>query len=392
MIVPRCYTYRLQPTAAQVATLVQWAGCRRWRWNWAIGRKQAHYAATGNSLRYHALAGELVDLTRQPDTRWLKECHSQVLQHVLMDGETGFTKFFEKRAKYPRFKSRKRTPHSLRFPQNVTVVDARAVSIPKIGLVRAIIHRPLVGVVKGATVTQAPRGFPTGAWWVVFVCHIERPDVVPTCENPVGRDVGLESFTTLHTGAKMKPPKFYRRGERALKRAQRRLSRAQKGRANRQKARQRVAKIHQPIRNQRTDWLYKHALGIIRQFDTVCIETLNIKGLARTTLATSFSDAALSTFMQMLADKAEWHGGRIVKVGRFYASSKTCHRCREKTSLTLADRVWTCPNPRCGMTHDRDVNAAINILDEGRRLVAAGMSETQNAAGDAVRPANAGGR
>lgn len=386
MIVTRCYKYRLRPTPAQVETLVQWAGCRRWLWNWALGRKQAHYAATGKSLSYNVLAGDMVDLKRQPDTLWLKDCHSQVLQQVLMDLETAFVNFFEKRAKYPRFKSRKRTPHSMRFPQNVTVVDDRTVSIPKIGLVWAVIHRPLQGVVKGATVKQDA----TGAWWVVFVCHIERPNVAPTCHNPVGIDMGLESFTTLHTGQKVAPPKFYRRGEKKLKRLARKLSRAQKGSNNRQKAKQRLAKAHQRVKNQRADWLHKHALGIIKQFDTVCIEDLNVRGLARTKLAKSFNDAAVSQFVQMLGQKAEWHGGRVVKVGRFYASSKTCHRCHEKTTLTLSDRVWTCAI--CTTTHDRDGNAAINILHEGLRLVAAGMSETQNAAGDAVRPANAGGR
>ncbi len=299
MIITRCYKYRLYPTASQEITLVQWAGCRRWLWNWAVGRKQAHYAATGKSLPYNVLAGELVDLKRQPDTIWLKECHSQVLQQVLMDLETGFTHFFAKRAKYPQFKSRKRTPHSMRFPQNVGVVDARTVSIPKIGLVRAIIHRPLVGVVKGATVKQDA----TGAWWVVFVCHIERPDVTPSCNNPVGIDLGLENFTTLHTGRKVAPPKFYRRGEKKLKRLARKLARATQGSANRRKAKRRLARTHQRIRNQRVDWLHKHALGIIRECDTVCIEHLNVKGLARTKLAKSFTDAALSTFVQMLRDQ-----------------------------------------------------------------------------------------
>jgi putative transposase len=117
---------------------------------------------------------------------------------------------------------------------------------------------------------------------------------------------------------------------------------------------------------------------------------LNVKGLAKTKLAKSFMDAAVSTFMQMLEHKAEWHGRQVVKVGRFYASSKTCHQCQQKTTLTLSDRTWTCCT--CGTTHDRDVNAAINILHEGLRIVAAGMSETQNATGDAVRPAIAGGR
>jgi putative transposase len=386
MIVTRCYKYRLRPTVAQIETLVQWAGCRRWLWNWALQRKQAHYGATGKNLSYNTLAGELVDLKRQPATVWLKDCHSQVLQQVLMDLETAFANFFAKRAKYPRWKSRKATPHSLRFPQNVTVVDGATISVPKIGLVKVVIHRPLMGVVKGATIKQDA----TGAWFVVFVCHIDRPDVTPTCDSPVGIDVGLESFMTLHTGQKTAPPKFYRRGERKLKRAQRRLSRAQKGSNNRKKAKRQVARVHQRIRNQRADWLHKQALGIIRHFDTVCIETLNVKGLMRTKLAKSFSDAALSTFMQMLNHKAAWHGRQVVPIGRFYASSKTCHRCGEKADLTLSDRVWTCGT--CGTTHDRDINAAINILHEGLRIVAAGMSETQNATGDAVRPAIAGGR
>ncbi|GAA5531506.1 IS200/IS605 family transposase ISDge10 [Herpetosiphon gulosus] len=377
----RCYKYRLQPTPPQAETLVQWAGCRRFIWNWALHCKQTHYQTTGQRLSYSQLAAALVDLKRQPKTAFLRDCHSQPLQQALMDLETAFTTFFAKRAKYPRFKSRKTTPHSLRFPQGVVVVDERTISVPKIGLMRAVIHRALLGIAKGATIKQDA----VGAWWVVFVCHINRPDIQPTADRPVGIDVGLESFTTLSTGEKTAPPKFYRRSQKKLTRAQRKLSRAQKGSNNRLKAKKRVAKIHQKINNQRADWLHKHALGIVRQFDVVCIEDLNIKGLARTKLAKSFSDAALSTFMQRLQEKAEWHGRRVIKVERFYASSKTCHACQTKTTLTLADRVWTCCT--CGTTHDRDGNAAINILHEGLRLLAVGTTESQNAARDGVNPA-----
>ena len=220
---------------------------------------------------------------------------------------------------------------------------------------------------------------------VVLVCHINRPDVELPTNQSVGIDVGLESFTTLSTGEKTEPPKFYRRSQKKLARAQRKLSRARKGSKNRLKARKRVANVHQKIRNQRADWLHKHALGIVQRFDMVCIEDLNVKGLARTKLAKSFSDAALSTFMQRLQEKAEWYGRRVIKVGRFYASSKTCHYCQTKTSLTLADRVWTCHT--CGMTHDRDINAAINIVHEGLRQLAVGTTESQNAARDGVNPA-----
>lgn len=377
----RCFKYRLYPTDYQHTTLTQWAGCRRYVWNWALNQRKDHYRARGKTLRYPALAAALTQLKRDPDHGWLQECVAQVLQQTLMDLETAFTNFFEKRAKYPKFKSRRRTPHSLRFPQCVLVVDSHTIRVPKIGLVRAAIHRPLAGMTKSATIKQDA----TGAWWVVFVSHINRPATTPTTNQPVGIDVGLESFTTLHTGEKTAPPKFYRRNEKKLTRAQRALARKQKGSQNRQKARKRVAKIHQHIKNQRTDWLHKHALGIIRNHDTVCIEDLNVRGLARTKLAKSFSDAALGTFMRILSYKAVWNGGQIVKVGRFYASSKTCHQCHAKTTLTLADRVWTCST--CGITHDRDVNAAINILHEGLRLLAVGTTESQNAAGDHVSPA-----
>jgi putative transposase len=370
MRIVRSYKYRLYPTPSQEQTLVQWAGCRRWVWNWGLRCKQSHYKATGKSLSYRALTAALVDLKRQPDMAWLKDCHAQMLQAALRNLETAFINFFEKRTKYPRFKARKRTPHSLCFPQNVTMVDGNTINVPKIGLMRIVIHRPLVGVAKSVTIKQEA----TGAWWAVFVCHIDRPDVPPTCDRAVGIDVGLTSFITLHTSQKVAPPKFYRRGEKKIKRLAQRLARTLKSSHNRRKAKKRLARAHQRIRNQRADWLHKQAHGIINQFDTVCIEDLNVRGLARTKLAKSFMDAAIGTFTQILRDKAEWHGRQVIKVGRFYASSKTCHQCQEKTTLQLSDRVWTCHT--CGTTHDRDINAAMNILHEGLRLVAAGMTET----------------
>ena len=258
----------------------------------------------------------------------------------------------------------------MRFPHPVTLNDDHTIAVPKIGLMRVRIHRPVPGIIKNMTIKQNPKG----AWHVSFVCPVERPDYVLTCDHPVGIDVGLESFTTLHTGAKVKPPRLYRRGERKLKRLHRRLCRAKRGSQNRQKVRKRLVRAYDRVRNRRTDWLHKQSLGIIRQFDTVCIETLNIRGLVRTKLAKSFSDAALGTFMQMLRYKAESHGRQVVAVDRFFPSSKTCHRCKAKTALTLADRVWTCGVCATCPHTIRDINAAINILHEGLRILAAGQS------------------
>ncbi len=363
----KCFKYRLNPTAPQEQAFRQFAGCRRFVWNWALARKQAVYQATGKRIGYQALAGELVDLKRQPETVFLKECHSQVLQQVLMDLEGAFKSFFEKRSRFPRFKSKKQTAHAFRIPQNVMLVDGR-VSIPKIGLVKASIHRPLEGTVKSATIKQDA----TGAWHVTFVCHIEQPDrTARTAFNPAGIDVGLTAFVTLDDGTKVAAPRLYRRSERKLKRLQRQVSRCAKGSTSRNRARVALARQHQKVSNQRNDFLHKLSIKLVREFDTICIEDLNIKGLAKTKLAKSFNDAALGTFLRMLDYKAAWWYRQVIRVSRWFPSTKMCNTCGGLHTLTLADRQWVCG---CGASHDRAVNAARNIRDEGVRLLTVGST------------------
>jgi len=239
MIVTKCYKFRLEPTAEQEHEFYRFAGCRRFVWNWALERKNTVYKETGKSIYYNALAAQLVQLKKQPETAFLKECHSQVLQQTLMDLDKAFVSFFEKRAKFPKFKSIKKTPNAFRIPQNVMVVDGM-VSVPKIGLVKVRLHRQMEGTLKGATIKQEP----TGHWNITFISHLELPDAPATCDSPAGIDVGLESFLTLDNGQKVKPPKFYRKGERKLRKAQRKLSRCKKNSKNRQKAKRHVALCH----------------------------------------------------------------------------------------------------------------------------------------------------
>lgn len=364
MIATKCYKYRILPNAEQEARFRQFAGCRRFVWNWALNRKQAHFKATGKSIGYNALAGELVALKKQPETAFLKECQSQVLQQTLMDLDKAFGAFFEKRARLPKFKSLKRTPHAFRFPQ-CAKIEGQSVRLPVIGTVKAIIHREAEGVVKSATVKQEANG----AWYAVFVAHVELPDMLVSSDNPVGIDVGLESFVTLSTGEKVKPPKFYRSAERKLKRLSRQLVRCKAGGNRRAKAKQRLAKHHGKTAARRNDWLHKLSTRIIREHDTVSVEDLNIKGLVKTKLGKSFHDAALGSFLRQLEYKARWNGVQFVKVGRFFASSKTCFACGSKQVLTLSERQWECQS--CGATHDRDGNASMNILAEGLRILAA---------------------
>src|SRR5439155_14602782 len=174
----RCYRFRLDPTPAQAQAFRQFAGCRRFLWNWALERKRAVYQASGQSLSYRELAAELTALKRQPATAFLDECDSQALQQTLRDLDRAFINFFEKRSRYPRPKARKRTPHAFRIPQRATV-EVGGVRLPKIGLVRARLHRPMEGTIKSATIKQDAAGH----WYVTFVCHCEREQPPPTAER-----------------------------------------------------------------------------------------------------------------------------------------------------------------------------------------------------------------
>jgi putative transposase len=382
MQLQRCYRFRLDPTAQQAQAFRQFAGCRRWVWNWALARKQAVYQATGARLSALFLMAELVQLKRQPDTAFLKDCDSQALQQTLRDLDRAFKNFFEKRAGKPSRKSRKRTLHAFRIPQRVTIEGA-CVPIPKIGQVKARIHRALAGTIKSATIKQAA----SGHWFVTFVSHFEKEETEPTANRPAGIDVGLETFAAFDNGVKVAPPRFYRQQERKLKRLHRRLSHCRKGSRNRSKARRRLAVGSAKVRNQRNDWLHKRSREIVRDHDTVCIEDLGLKGLARTKLAKSFSDAAHGTFARMLLYKGLWYDCRVVKVDRFFASTKTCSGCGHRQTLKLSERRWVCG--KCRLAHDRDINAARNLLTEGLRTLAAGHAERLNACGEGVRLARA---
>ena len=361
------------------------AGCRRFVWNWGLSRKQQVFKLTGKGIGYNALASELVAF-KKTDATFLKNCQSQVLQQTLLDLEKAFKAFFEKRSRFPKFKSRKRTSHAFRIPQNVSIVDGK-VSIPKIGLVRARLHREIEGTIKSATIKQEADGH----WYVVFVSHIEIPDVVASYDQPCGIDLGLEAFATLDNGTKVKPPKFYRHGQRKLKPLQRQLSRCQKASRNRAKAKARVARQHHRTANRRSDFLHKLSSELVSRYDTLCVEDLNVSALVRTKLrghSKSWADAAVGSFLRMLEYKSLWNAGQLVKAGRWFPSSKTCHCCSHVQRLELSDRMWTCDN--CAVIHDRDHNAAINILSEGLRILAAGSAESLTASGESVSPAMAG--
>jgi putative transposase len=372
----------MRPTREQEQALMRQAGACRWVWNWALARRKEYFAQHGKGIPAKELSAELTALKEQPETAWLKEHDSQALQQVLKDLDKAFGNFFARRAGFPRFKSRKRASASFRIPQRVRV-DGGKVYVPKVGWVRIRQSQGIEGQTKSATFKRDA----CGHWHVTLVVAFCMPNVplpAPEPATTVGIDAGLKDFLVLSTGEHVGAPRFFRKAQRKLARANRTVARRKKGSKRRDKARKRLARVHQKTANQRRDFLHKHSTDIIKRHGAVCIEDLCVSGLARTKLAKSFHDAAHGEFRRMLQYKALWHRIHLVKVGRFFPSTKTCSTCGAvNDGLTLADRQWTCS---CGAVHDRDLNAASNIRTEGLRILAVGHTDSLNARGARVRP------
>lgn len=378
----------MRPTKAQEQALNRMAGARRWVWNWALSRRREHYKTFGKTLSYKALAAELTALKTKAETVWLKEADSQALQQVIMDVCQAFVNFFEKRARFPKFKSRKRDRARFRIPQRVKVVDG-SVIIPKVGVVRIFQSQPVDLPTKSATFKRDAKGH----WFVTLVAEFEMPDVALPAPDPVkfvGVDLGLIDFVTLSDGSKPIPaPKFYRNGQRKQRKAQRTFSRRQKGSNRKAKAKISVAKIRQHVAAQRKDFLHKLTTDLVINHHGIAIENLCLKGLVRTKLSKSFTDASFGEFRRQLEYKSVWNRKHVVAVDRFFPSSKMCNGCGALNhDLTLSDREWECPV--CLTRHKRDFNAAVNIRDEGLRILAVGQTDNENAQRVGVRPATAG--
>lgn len=373
MKIKKAFKYRLKPNKAQQAALATQFGHARFVYNWGLGRRKEYYRETGKGLTYNGLAGQLKPLKNDPETAWLKEADSQTLQQKLKDLDRAYVNFFEGRAKYPKFKSKK-ARQSIRYPQRFKV-EGNKVYLPKVGWVRVILHRPIEGEMKNATVSKTK----SGKYFVSIQCEVEIDE--PAYEGGhVGIDLGLKDFATLSTGEKIGSPKHLRQAEKKLARAQRRLSRKVKGSANWDKQRIKVARLYEKIVNQRKDFHHKLSKRLVTENRIITLENLNVSGMLRNhSLAKSISDAGWSQFANFSEYKGRWYGCHTEKIDRFFASSKTCNACGAvNQELTLSDRTWVCQS--CGVIHDRDENAAINIRNQST----VGATET-NACGDCVR-------
>ena len=368
---------RIYPSAEQQVALSKAFGCARWWWNHALNLNNETYKATGKGLSRQGYNDRLPELKKE--FPWLTECYSQVLQSVSLNLSQAFINFFEGRAKYPNFKS-KHGKQSIQYPQHVKLLDG-AIKLPKIGEVKARLHRVFDGKLKTVTVSMSR----TGKYYasLLFDDGLPEPEI-SSQGKAVGIDVGLTHFAITSDGSKFDNPKPLKQREKNLKRKQQKLSRKQKGSKRRAKARRIVARVHERIANTRKDFQHKLSRKLVNENQVIVVENLAVKNMVKNhNLAKAISDCGWSEFTRQLKYKAEKDGKTYLEIGRFFPSSKTCHVCLNQVdSLTLDVRSWECPN--CKTKHDRDVNAAINIRDEGLRVLSLGTSDT--AQGGNVRP------
>jgi putative transposase len=368
----RAYKFRFYPTDEQRITLAQTFGCVRFVYNWGLHTCSTAYKS-GVKLSYNDLAAMLPDLKKEYP--WLGDVSSVPIQQSLRHLDTAFKNFFEGRAKYPTFK-KKQNSQSATYASNAFKWDSQQLTLAKMTEPLAIhLHRDLPKDAKPSSVTITKDC--ANRYFVSILVEEDIAHLEPV-EQSVGADLGLKDFVTLSTGEKVGNPHFFTKDEKKLAKAQRRHAKKKKGSKNRAKAAKKVARIHATIADRRRDFLHKLSTRLIRENQTICVETLAVKNMVKNhSLAKAISDVGWSEFVSQLEYKAEWYGRNLVKIDRWYPTSKRCSNCGHiLDSLSLDVRFWTCPE--CGVVHDRDINAAKNVHAVGLTVL--------EACGEAVRP------
>lgn len=367
-VVKRAFKFRFYPTPQQAAELARTFGCIRLVYNMALSARTEAWTRRQERINYNATSAMLTAWKKTSELAFLNEVSCVPLQQALRHLQVAFTNFWAKRARYPTFKSKKRSRRSAEYTTSAFRWRDSRLTLAKMSEPLNIVwSRPLPEGASPSTVTVSQDA--AGRWFVSLLCE-DRIEPTPA-SGAVGIDAGLDSLLTLSSGEKITNPRYERRDRDALARAQRALARKQRDSANRVKARLKVARIHARITDRRRDHLHKLTTRLVRENQTIVIEDLAVRNMVTNrSLARAISDAAWRQFRTMLEYKADWHGRTLVVVDRWFPSTRMCSACGALADrMPLHVRTWTC---RCGQWHDRDVNAARTMLAEGLSVIACG--------------------
>jgi len=371
MDIKRAYRFRCYPTPEQEVILARTFGCARFAYNHMLRLRTDAWFQRQERIGYHETSAALTALKKQPEFVWLNEVSSVPVQQALRHLQTAFANFFAKRTKYPSFK-RKDGPQSAEYTTSAFKWDGKTLKLAKMDAPLAIrFSRTIPRAAKVTTVTVSKDA--AGRYFVSMLCD-DTVSAKPDAAGKVGIDLGLTHFAILSTGEKIAAPNMFRRHEAKLAKLQRRLAKKQKGSARRVKAKRKVARLHAKVADARRDFLHKLSTRLINENQVIAIESLAVSNMQKNRcLAKSISDASWSEFVRQLEYKAQWYGRTLIGIDRWYPSSKRCSDCGHTVSkLSLSVREWVCPE--CGTIHDRDINAARNVLAAGLAVSAHGES------------------